>query len=299
MTAASRILSVIAAVLAFGALRLPLERGLDGARRAAGLRHDAGLSLSFREQMSQASLVAVLGGLRSLVAALWDLWAAYAWENTDYAQVEKDYRFCQLLQPRIFYYWDRGQWMMATMGALFYRNDYADRGAMGSLLYEAFVEKGLQMVKDGQRFLPDEVRLYEAEAYIYRERVRPRPFELEAEAWRAARNCPGAPAYTHRFYAYALAQLPEREEEAERLLTELYRAQPSPAPSTLIALLEVFHWSRLAEEWSTEQTAYSHLRRIYDASPVFHIPRLISTLKKLEARLGIPPWKSIPVSAGR
>ena len=57
-------------MLPFGALRLPIEHQIESQRRAAGLREDADVRLTLREQVSQSALVAVLGGLRSLVAAL-------------------------------------------------------------------------------------------------------------------------------------------------------------------------------------------------------------------------------------
>ena len=63
---------VLTLLLAFGALRLPLEARGAADRVAAGLRDDAGVSLGWREQVSQASMVAVLGGLRSMAAAIWD-----------------------------------------------------------------------------------------------------------------------------------------------------------------------------------------------------------------------------------
>ena len=58
--------AVIAALLLFGMARLPLERSLDEAHRAASL--DVGL----REQIGQLAYAAALSGFRSLVAAfLW------------------------------------------------------------------------------------------------------------------------------------------------------------------------------------------------------------------------------------
>jgi hypothetical protein len=127
------------AILAFGGLRLIPEHRIDLARRDAGLREDSDVRLSLREQVNQSALAAVLGGLRSLAAALWDLWAREAWEKTSYGEVERNYRLAQRLQPRVFYYWDVGQWMMASNAASFYRYSNPNRRGTGELLYEAYV----------------------------------------------------------------------------------------------------------------------------------------------------------------
>ena len=302
MKSALKATITVLAVLGFGAVRLPLERGLDLERRAAALRDDADTSLSLGEQSTQASLVAVLGGLRSLVAAIWDLRACDAWEKTNYAQVEKEYRFCQRLQPRLFYYWDRGQWMMATNARHYYRYTDKERGDLAVLLEQSFVEKGLRMIKEGQRYLPDDYRIFQAEAELYQYRIRPRQPMIEVIAWRRAIACPGAPSYSRRFAAYALAHVPGREAEALRELSALaipFLENPRlRRPGTLFTMLDIYSLAAQADDWMKSVECHRILREIYDYSSVVHTPLLISTIQELEWRLDLPPWQCIPQSVG-
>jgi len=294
---------LLAALLAFGALRLPLERGLASARLAAGLRDDAGAPMDVREQVSQASLLAVLGGLRSMAAAVWDLWACTAWEKTNYAQVERDYLFCQRLQPRTFYYYDRGQWMMAYNAAHFFELQNKERGALNALLRSAYTDKGMAMLRTGQRFLPREPRLHEQEAILYRDKIRPRQPDQEAAAWERAAACPGAPAYARRMQAYAVAHVPGREREAEERLRALVRdwpaQSPNPPPPTLRSLLEIYRLNQLLQEDPTADLGQTctRLRTIYDRSPPSRIPLLLDLLRTLEARLGMPLPERTPEPA--
>ena len=319
-----KLLIIVAALLAFGALRLPLERGLAADRVRSGLRDDAGVPLNLREQVNQASLVALLGGLRSMAAAIWDLWACSAWEKTQYAQVERDYLFCQRLQPRTFYYYDRGQWMMAYNAAHYYELRNTERGALNALLRSAYTDKGLVMLRTGQKFLPLEPRLHEQEATLYRDKIRPRQPLKEAAAWQRATTCPGAPAYTARFQAYALAHAPGHEAEAvalarqslarytgsetastelikawreadtdaltRRLLEQWSRQLKRSLPSTLLNLLLISELSReLRDNPAADLTElHTRLRLVHDRSVPNRTPLLYDSLRQLESKLDLP-----------
>ena len=282
-------LVVAGAVLVFGALRLPIEHRIDRERRAAGLREDADVRLTLREQVSQSALVAVLGGLRSLVAALWDLWAREAWEKTNYGEVERDYRLAQRLQPRVFYYWDVGHWMMASNAASFYRYNNQGRRGVGELMYDSYVDKGRGMIEEAMHHLPDDWRVYQAMARLLEDQYRTRDYWKIAGAWREASGRPGAPAYTRRFHAYALANIPDREAEACGRLRALYDESKAHHVPTLQTLLEIFRAAELAATTEQPQALHRRLRAIYDQKfPLTQTPLLVRTIRLLEGRLGLP-----------
>ncbi len=289
-----KLLVIIAAILVFGAIRLPLERRLAADRLQAGLRDDAGVPMDLHEQVNQASLVALLGGLRSMAASIWDLWACSAWEKTNYAQVERDYLLCQRLQPRTFYYYDRGQWMMAYNAAHYFEFQNQERGARNTLLRSAYTDKGMAMLRTGQRFLPDEPRLHELEAVLYRDKIRPRQAAKEVAAWSRAAACPGAPAYARRMGAYALAHVPGREADAEAGLREIAAEwtarRPDPPPPTLLSLLKTYELDRefRLNPAADQRKIYEQLRTIHDRSYPSRTPFLYDALRTLEGRLNIP-----------
>jgi tetratricopeptide (TPR) repeat protein len=292
---------VLALVLGFGAVRVPIERSFDRDRRAAGLRDDIDVRLSVREQVNQAALFAMLGGLRSLVAAVWDLWARDAWSKTNYGEVEQDYRFMQQLQPRVFYYWDMGQWMMAYNAASYYRFRNRERRGLDDLLYDSYVEKGRQMIEDGIRNLPNDWRLYQALAMLYSQRYPTRDYAKIAAAWERAAAQPDAPAFARRFHAYALAQVPGREEEARRRLQQAYDEAPKDRlPGTLLALLAIYEAADVAPTTSDPASLYRRLRAIYDRQfPDTQTPLLMRTLRLLEERLNLPASDRLPAEAER
>ncbi len=241
MTPARKRAVLIAMVLGFGAVRLPLERSMDLERRAAGLRQDdAGLSL--RQQASESALIGVLGGLRSLVASFWDLWARDAWLKTNWGEVEKDYRFIQWLQPRVFYYWDVGQWMMATNAANSFAYDTTKPPGIAELLGQAYVEKGRSMIVDGLKHLPHDWRMHQAMALLLENRYAggQKDHWQISEAWRKASECPGALGYCQRQRAYHLCLVPGREHEAYTLLRELHAAGKENRVPTLTAWIRHF-----------------------------------------------------------
>lgn len=292
-------------VLVFGAARLPLEHHLGEKRRAQGLREDADLELKLSEQITQASLFAVLGGLRSLAACIWDLWAYKSWEQDppNYAQVEKDYRLCQRLQPRMFYYWDRGQWMMAYNASSYYRLSAKESRGINEIRAQSFIEKGLQMVKESQLYLPKEPKVYEMEARLYWQKIRPRQPLKEAEAWQKAASLPGALPYYIRNVAYCLAMVPGREAEAEALLRQLVEEDPRHQVPTVRTLLHTYELvRRLEADPSLREEIYRELIAIYDRlpaggglpAPAGRSITLICTLKQLEEQLNIPASERIP-----
>jgi len=292
----------LAALLAFGALRLPLEHRMAATREKAGLRDDAGVPMNLHEQVSQASMVAALGGLRAMAAAIWDLWACSAWEKMNYAQVERDYLFCQRVQPRTFYYYERGQWMMAYNAAHYFELQNKERGTLNALLQSAYTDKGMAMVRTGQRFLPSEARLHEQEAVLYRDKIRPRQPAKEAAAWARAAACPEAPPYARRMQAYAQAHVPGEEAAAESLLREVARQWPgqsrNPLPPTLRNLLKIYELSRLpVGDPITNRTAYTELKSIYLRSHPSRIPLLLKSLRSLETELDIPLPERLPEPA--
>jgi len=73
-------------LLAFGALRAPLESTLAARHRSAYF-HEAKLGLSLREEIGQLSFLAALSGFRSVVADIIFIQAHGAWEKTELGPV--------------------------------------------------------------------------------------------------------------------------------------------------------------------------------------------------------------------
>jgi tetratricopeptide (TPR) repeat protein len=223
-----RHLQALAVILLLGIVKLPLEQEATQHLRHARLL-SAPMDLSVRESVGQMSFAAALGGLRSLIASITYLRAYREWENINWAKVDSLFQLTTRLQPRFQNYWDEAAWHMAYNAASSYLyNDKIEPMVRGKL-YEQHVQRGIDILQEGLRFLPDDARLWNALAEIY-ERRRHDPqkaAECYLQVYRLSRNERYA-----RFagYQYALTADPELWKKAYALLKAAYdKKQRTPS----------------------------------------------------------------------
>lgn len=205
-----------------GAVKLPLEERVMNYERAHHLAEKP-LSLSLREQMGQKAFAASLGGLRSLVASITYLQAYVAFDDVEWGKVDSLMTLTTRLQPREESYWDESSWHMAYNAASYYRNDTKQRLALRNKLYHDYVMRGVDILDEGLRYLPESHRLYSRLGEVYRDRLgEPRK---AAAAFLAARER-GANEFYERAAAYELVKLNDRPswEHAYEILMRSYKS---------------------------------------------------------------------------
>lgn len=224
-----------ALLMAFGAARLPFERSLGEEWERLHLR-SGNVDIDVREKLSQMSFVAVLGGFRSLVASFLSLKAFTAWSNVDWSTVESTFELITTLQPRVVGYWDEYGWHMAYNASSYYRYDDDQRLAIRRYLEKEYIEKGIEVFREGIRNNPEDYVLYVRLGEVLR--VKKEDHCGAAENFGVAAALETAPSYTRRFAAYELAECPGREREAFDKLLDLYREGPQHHKPTLIQKLK-------------------------------------------------------------
>jgi tetratricopeptide (TPR) repeat protein len=127
------------------------------------------------------------------------------------------------------------------------------------LLAREWVDKGKAMLLQGAEWNPDNPWIYRDLGNLCRERQG--NLCEAAEYYRRASLTPAAPEYLHRIYGYLLAQCGQHDEEAMRVLREIY------------------------------DRGLESLRRDHELT---WKPSLIVELRKLEERLQVPPDQRIP-----
>lgn len=229
-----RLLQALAVLLILGVAKLPLEQAATHQFRAAGLL-SAPLELGMRENLSQMGFAAALGGLRSLVATITYLQAYHEWENVNWAKVDSLLQLTTSLQPGYSNYWDDASWQMAYNAASYYLYDEKLQPMVRGRLYEEHVRRGIAILKEGLRHLPEDVRLWNSLAEIY-ERRSHEP-ELAAEAYLQVHRISGNNRY-RRFAAYQYAQSakPELWRRAYDMLRESYQDVRQRTPSLIDTL---------------------------------------------------------------
>jgi hypothetical protein len=231
-----RLLVLIAAVLAFGAARLPLEHGLLEEYRALHFQ-GVDFNLSLRENLGQSVFIAALSGFRSIVADGLFIQAEAAWENTEWGRVLLLFRQATTLQPRSVLFWDTGAWHMAWNASAAALNDQKiPRQALRVKAAREYYEIGKDFLERGIRFNPDKPQLYESLARLYQQKYNDHLRASETYAQAAQR--PGAPSYDKRFAAYELSYCPGHEREAYEELRRIYDTGEREHLPTLIARLK-------------------------------------------------------------
>lgn len=160
----------LAVFLCLGVVKLPVEEAATRHLRSARLL-TAPVSLSLRESLGQMSFAASLGGLRSLVASITYLRAYREWENINWAKVDSLFQLTTRLQPQYPNYWDEAAWHMAYNAASSYLYNEEINPMLRGQLYEQHVQRGVSILLEGLRFLPDDARLWTALAEIYDQRL--------------------------------------------------------------------------------------------------------------------------------
>ncbi|MEE3177423.1 MAG: hypothetical protein VX269_08730 [Verrucomicrobiota bacterium] len=196
-------------------------------RKKEGFR-DWSPSMSAREQLTQASFVGSIGGFRSLIASIYDLRAHQAFRDKDWASVEKFRSITTSLQPRFAKHWDLAAWDMAWNAYAYYRNksewteDAVESWQMKNIIMPRYLEKGLELAKQGAEWIPESYRLAMVVADIYSQKY-DNP-QLAAQWYLKSSIVDDAPPYVFRAYATHLARCEGKEEEAYEVTSSLYRS---------------------------------------------------------------------------
>lgn len=218
-----RKLQALAVFLLIGISKLPLEQ-----RTVASLRsHDmlyAPLDYSARDAVGQMGFAATLGGLRSLVASITYLMGYTAFEEVNWSRVDMLFGITTMLQPRFDIYWDDASGHMAYDAASYYLYDESRPTLYRKQLYRENVQRGIDILNDGLRHLPQSDRLHTSLAHLYARRLLPRNHELAGVHYLLAFQNGGLPVM-ERLAAYEWAQLdnaPERWKQAYDILKRAY-----------------------------------------------------------------------------
>ncbi|CAN5736010.1 hypothetical protein BH11VER1_BH11VER1_08340 [soil metagenome] len=213
-------LPVLALLILIGLCKLPLENRLTTTLKEQKLL-DTGVDLSMRESLGQMGFAASLGGLRSLIASITYLQAYTAFENIEWGTVDSLMTLTTRLQPDEPLYWEDASWHMAYNAATSYLRNTELRAAIRNKLYRDHVSRGITILEEGLRYLPNDPRLLTRLGDIYHDR-KPDP-RLAAECYLNA-YAHGAKNFYERMGAYELVKLNDRAswEKAYSILKRYY-----------------------------------------------------------------------------
>lgn len=179
------------------------------------------LTLDLREKIGQSAFIAVLGGFRSVIADLLFIDAYSAWERTDWTNLLLRLRQATELQPHAILFWEIAGWHMAWNAGTAALEDDSKSPAARRRLQHEYIELGKDFLVRGSAHNPDDPKLYEALARLYRDKLH--DHARAAENFDIASHLSGHASYDERFSAYELSLCEGREREAYDRLRGLYQ----------------------------------------------------------------------------
>jgi len=235
-----RKLQALIVFLLLGIVKLPLEQHTVTALRNHEMLYQP-LDYQARDAVGQIGFAAALGGLRSLVASVTYLMGFTAFEEVNWPRVDFLYNITTQLQPRFDVYWKDAAEHMAYDAASAYRYTDSRPRLYREQLYRQYVQRGIDILNDGLRYLPRSVRLHSTVADLYSRRLEPPNHELAGQHYLLAYQNGGLPVNA-RLAAYEWAQLdnaPARWREAYQILKSGYdRGLRMPGMINFLHLLE-------------------------------------------------------------
>ena len=303
-----RNLILLAALLGFGAARMPFEAGLAKELRAAGLTPPP-LEIGTREKIGQTSSAVALGGLRTLVATFLNLRAFSSFQDKRWDDVANTYDIIVDLAPHTIYYWESAASHSAYNASSYYLNDADLPPLRKKQAWRESIFRGRAFLERGIRNNPADWKLLAnlgfllSDTYKYPAFRDPdKTFAEAAAAYGKSAATGHALPYVARMEFYSLARVAGREREALALGQRLYAQKTNRTPTLLVLLLvleahenpALDTTQRATALFGTPQKAYealcNHWLRGNDRFPVFGVA---ATLEALEKLLAVSPEKSI------
>jgi hypothetical protein len=303
MTSQLRRLAAAAAVLAVaGIVRMPVEQALSEDFREKGMLREP-LDIRVQKKLGQGFWAVSLGGLRSLVATIWNLRAFSDFENNDWTQLADKYQTITYLAPNTDYYWDTGSWHMAYNAAAFYQTSADELPELRRRAeWRNWVKAGTAFLEEGVRQNPDSGYLWSRLGFLYSDPNKLVDHEKAAAAYRRAVETGARLPFIQNGEAYALAQIPGRQREALERIRERQK-EPRGRVPTMNCLRFSLECKfnpdldpyRLALDiFGSENTAYQQLgAQFLEVRKDYPMNGIREALQKLETHLDIPADNSV------
>lgn len=207
---------ILVAILLFGAglVLLPVEHSVR-AQRTHLKYENTHVTFEMREAIGQNLAIALLAGLRGVVADFLWIQSHTFWEKREWLRQYRNIEVVVTLQPQSVMFWDLGQWHMAWNIGYGARSDPKNRTqAEGIKREREWHEKARVFLERGIENIPNRYDLYFLMGWLYYGKLSKdcdeppcrAAFCKAAEYFGKASSFPDAPQFVTRIYPRALEQ---------------------------------------------------------------------------------------------
>ena len=205
-------LLVVIVLFGIGFALLPLENALrtDRLQMKYGGAH---VTFQLREAIGQNLAIALLAGMRGIVADFLWIQGHGFWEKREWLRQYRNIEVAVTLQPQSIMFWDLGQWHMAWNIGYGAFSDPKNRTKAEAIKREReWHEKARQFILRGIENIPNRYELYFTMGWLYFEKLSKdcddppcsEAFCKSADYLAMATSYPDAPQFVPRLYARAL-----------------------------------------------------------------------------------------------
>lgn len=235
-----QIIVILCVLLGFGAAKLRFEDQLSQDMVEQKLIQSPlkdGTSL----QLGQTGAAVALGGLRSLVASIWNLRAFVHFEDLNWLKLEESYEVITTLQPQTTHYWDTGAWHLHTNASVYYKENKDLSPFRRSAMRKKYIDKGSAFLEEGVRQNPDNWRLHNALARLWSDHHKIPDLKRSLQYYENTLACESLPSYKRtqlrRFTFYTMTRVTERQQDAYDLGITLYNESERNHTPNLVCCL--------------------------------------------------------------
>jgi len=235
-----QVLVILAVLLTFGAAKLSFEDQLAHDMVEDKLIQPP-LAKGISLELGQTGAAVALGGLRSLVAAAWNLRAFVYFENLEWLKLEQSYKTITSLQPQTTHYWETGAWHLHTNASISYKENNELPPFRRKSLRKLYITKGSKLLEEGVQQNPDNWRLHLAIARVWNDRHKLPDYAKSIRHYHEALACHSLPDYkrsqVERFTFYTMCNIPEQRAEALAMGTSLFhQSEQNHLPSIVCSI---------------------------------------------------------------
>ncbi len=204
-------------------LKFSLEQRLSHTLKNQGIDTSIASMPQLRD-LGHSAALAILSGMKALVANFTWLDVTAAWEKRDWFTLKQKALLATMLEPRFEMFWEMSAWHLAWNAALDAERKGSETGnPRAQSMARYWIREGEKFLQQGIALNPQSHRLYYTLASLQQYRLR--DYAAAAESYLLASQQPGALPFLERFAGYMMEESGQNARAYEHYCKIWQRAQ--------------------------------------------------------------------------